>query len=77
MVGVVVIVIANKKGVNIFTYKFTLKLFIGCVPIIIIPFLLSDIPIKGKLIVTPVALAIGLVAMTLAYKIGQNRRNKK
>ena len=76
-VGIVVIVIANKKGIDISSLRFILTVTSIMAMFFIIPILLANIPIKGKIFILGLSITVGSVYFTILYKIAQKKLRKK
>ena len=79
IVVVATVVIANKKGIDVTSFKFKLKVsFGGAIIFIIIPFFLfAYIPIKWKIFILIPSLIVGYVYLVVLHKISQRKKNNK
>ena len=79
VVAVATVVIANKKGVDVTSFKFKLKVgFGGAIIFIIIPFFFfADIPIKWKIIISIPSIIVGYVYLVVLHKISQRKIKKE
>ena len=74
---IAVVGIANKKGIDVSSFRFMLTIVIIGASIIVIPFVVAVIPLKVKIIIIVLSLIGGFAYFVILYKIIRLKKNKK